>query len=108
MNDFTAWEAVDALCRLGVSLVAIVMLTYFYDDYKADERFGIGVAGGCALMTVPVALEGPAGPFAEWAGALFAFGILVYFVGRVRRKIKHETANKAQHRIARDHLEHKK
>lgn len=93
MNEFSIWEAANVVCRLGVVAVVVCKLWRFYDHYKPAERFGLGVLGGCALMTIPVLMEGPASPFAEWAGAFFTFGVLVYLGGRLRRQINHDNAN---------------
>lgn len=100
MIEFSAWEAANIFCRLAVVGIVLVKLVWFFEDYHWDERFGLGVAGGCALMTVPVLLTGPANPFSEWAGALFAFGVLVYFAGRLRRQINHARRNAEQRRRA--------
>jgi hypothetical protein len=100
MPDLNAWECLSALCRMAVAVAVIVKLVLFFDHYKPSERFGLGVAGGCSLMTVPAVIQGPASPFAGWAGALFAFGVLVYFVGRLQRQFHHRAANREQIRRA--------
>lgn len=102
MTDFGAWEGLNVLCRLGVVLIVIVKLWRFYDHYKPEERFGLGVLGGCALMTIGVLMEGPTSPFSEWAGALFAFGVLIYLGGRVRRQVRHDAANREQVRVVKE------
>lgn len=96
------WETINIACRLMVAAIVIVKLVRFYDLYRAGERFGLGVAGGCALLTVPVLWEGQGSPFAEWASALFAFGVAVYFAGRLRRQMLHERANREMVRKARE------
>lgn len=95
-----SWECLNIVCRIGVAAIVIVKLVCFYDHYKREERLGLGIAGGCALMTVPAVVEGPASPFGEWSTALFALGVMIYFAGRLRRQIHHARANAEQRRRA--------
>src|SRR6478609_11408597 len=94
MSDFSYWEALNLICRLGISAVCVAKLWLYFGAYKPSERIGIGIAGGCSLMSVGVLFEGSQSPFAEWATALFAFGILLYITGRLERQIRHERANR--------------
>lgn len=105
MTPLDFWEIVNILARLGVALIVVIKLTRFYDHYKRGERLGLGIAGGCALMTIPVIWEGPTSPFAGWAGAMFAVGVLIYFVGRLRRQFVHSQNNLAMVRTAQSHME---
>lgn len=100
-----AWECLNAVARTCVALVVIIKLVGFHDHYRWDERIGLGVAGGCALLTVPAALIGQDSPFYAWAGAMFAIGVLVYFIGRLRRQIHHARANREQIRRARERID---
>jgi hypothetical protein len=90
-----AWEWINLLARLGVVLIVVIKLTRFYDAYHFDERVGLGVVGGCALMSTFTLLERN-GPFASWPTAMFAVGVLLYFVGRLRRQLHHYRANQRQ------------
>ena len=98
-------EWLNVMFRTAVAAVIAFKLYRFYDFYERDERFGLGVAGGCSLLTVPVVTQGPASPFAGWSGMLFAFGVLIYVGGRLRRQFRHERANREQLRIAREYKE---
>lgn len=70
------------------------------------ERVGIGLMGGCGLMTTAVILDNDAHgtPFDVWAGAGFTVGGALFFSGFVFRKLRHDHANEAQKAIAKAHL----
>lgn len=93
------WELANISARLIVVAVCVIKLTRFYHLYRTGERVGLGIAGGCALMTLPVLWEGPTSPFAEWAGAFFAGGVALYFLGRLQRQLRHERANDEMARL---------
>lgn len=94
------WDVLSASCRVAVAVIVVVKLVFFYDHYHRLERFGLGVAGGCSLLTVPVAIYGGQSPFSEWTYAAFAFGIMLYFLGRLQRQVSHARANREANRIA--------
>ena len=95
MPDFGLWEAINIVCRLGIAAICVVKLWAYFDLYKPLERLGIGIAGGCAFMTIGVFFTGARSPFAEWASALFTVGVLLYFTSRLERQIRHSAANRA-------------
>lgn len=101
-SDLGVWDLLNILFRLGIIAIVIFKLWRLYDHYNREERFGLGVMGGCVLMTIPVILQGPASPFSEWTGTLFALGVLVYLVGRVRRTMLHMQRNKDMIRRAKE------
>lgn len=101
-NEIGVWDVMNVLFRLGILSVVIVKLWRFYDLYNREERLGLGVMGGCVLMTIPVILHGPASPFNEWAATLFAFGVLSYLLGRLKRTLVHNQRNREMVRQARD------
>jgi hypothetical protein len=101
------WELMNVVCRLAVAGIVVIKLVFFYDSYRWDERLGLGIAGGCALLTM-VELGGfRSSPFDHWPSAFFAFGVMVYFVGRLRRQIHHRRANNRQIRAAQRHFQAK-
>lgn len=102
--ELSVWEFLNVLFRAFIVLVVMVKLTGFWNTYRLGQRIGLGLIGGCALMTIPVILEGPTSPFAEWAGAVFSFGVLAYAGGGLLRNVKHSRANEAQKAVARAHL----
>ena len=99
-SDITFWDAMNFVARLAIVVIAVVKVWRFYDSYNRAERLGLGVLAGCALMTIPVVLQGAGSPFAEWASAFFAVGVLIYLAGRLYRTIEHDRANRAQVRQA--------
>lgn len=99
------WEAVNVLARIGVAAIVIIKLTKFRDLHRGGERVGLGIAGGCAILTIPVIWEGQASPFAGWAGAMFAVGILIYFSGRLVRQFRHDRANVRSVSAAKAHVQ---
>lgn len=93
------WEWVSLIARALIVAAVLLKLLLFYDHYHVDERAGLGVVGGCALMSCFTLLE-PDSPFNSWSTALFAFGVAVYFLGRLRRQLHHYRANQAQIKIS--------
>lgn len=79
MTDVLFWSMIDTVCRLAVAFIVVVKLTKFYERYHADERVGLGLAGGCAFMSALA-------PVCSWSSSLFAVGVMIYFAGRLRRQ----------------------
>lgn len=102
--DLSVWEFSNIVFRACIVLVVVVKLAGFWNTYRLGQRIGLGLIGGCALMTIPVILDGPASPFAEWAGAVFSFGVLAYAGGGLLRNLKHSRANQQQIAHAKAHL----
>lgn len=102
MDDFSFWDLCNIVARLGIVVIVIVKLTVLRHLSNLPERVGIGLAGSGALMIVPVVIQGPSSPFSEWAGALFGFGVLIYFFGRLQRQLRHDAANREQLKLAKD------
>ena len=100
MIELNAWESLSLACRFGVALVVVIKLTRFYDHYRIGERIGLGIAGGCALLSMGVVMQGDTSPFRDWANASFALGVLIYFCGRLHRQLRHDAANRAHLRRA--------
>lgn len=96
----------SALARMiwsGLLAWALVRIGHML---STRERIGIGLMGGCGLMTTAVILDNDAHgtPFDVWAAIGFTLGGILFFVGFVSRKIKHDVNNEAQKTHATGHL----
>jgi hypothetical protein len=93
----TLFLAVHVLGRLGVAGLMTFKVMYFRDALNPGERFGMGLMGGCSLMTIPVILD-TAGthhgtPFDVWSPTGVTWGIVIFFISRLRRIMRHAKAN---------------
>jgi hypothetical protein len=88
---------IAALLRLILTALVIYKLMRWGHMLIPVERFGLGIIGGSAFMTVPVILDAKryGTPFDTWAGVLFTLGVTLYLAGRLSRHIRHERANDA-------------
>ena len=88
---------VAASLRLCLTALVIYKLLRWGHMLIKIERFGLGIIGGSAFMTVPVILDAhkEGTPFDTWSGTLFTFGVALYLAGRLSRHIRHERANNA-------------
>lgn len=88
---------IAATLRLLLTVLVIYKLMRWGHMLIQIERFGLGIIGGSAFMTVPVILDAKryGTPFDTWAGVLFTLGVTVYLIGRLSRHIRHERANDA-------------
>jgi len=77
-----------------VALVAYKVVRWGY-MLNQIERFGLGIMGGSAFLTIPVILDSHSEgtPFDTWAGVLLSFGIILYLGGRISRHVRHEHNN---------------
>ena len=98
-----AWDILNSLMRVGIALIIVWKLYRFNALFNFWERYGMSIAGGCALMTINVIWDGERSPFDGWASFLFSFGVLLYFIGRMSRHWRHERANWRMTQNARDH-----
>lgn len=89
--------AIHVLGRLAVAALMTFKVVYFRNALNPGERLGMGLMGGCSLMTIPVILD-TAGrhqgtPFDVWSPTGVTYGIVIFFAARMRRIIKHARAN---------------
>ena len=91
----TALVILSALARMCFSFLLGWALTRVGHMLNVRERIGIGLMGGCGLMTTAVILDNDAHgtPFDIWAAVGFTLGGILFFVGFVSRKMKHDRAN---------------
>ena len=101
------WIAASAAARLMYSFLLGWVLIRVGHMLNMVERLGIGLMGGCGLMTTAVILDNDAHgtPFDIWAGAGFTIGGALFFSGFVFRKLRHDRANDAQIAVAKAHLQ---
>lgn len=91
-----AWDILNSLMRLGIAMIVVWKLYRFNPLFNSWERYGMGIAGGCSLLTVTVIWDLERSPFDGWATSLFSFGIFLYFIGRMTRHWRHERNNALQ------------
>lgn len=96
----------SALARMFFSGMLGWALTRVGHMLNVRERIGIGLMGGCGLMTTAVILDNDAHgtPFDVWAAVGFTLGGILFFVGFVSRKMIHDRANQQQNREAKQYL----
>lgn len=91
------WFILNSAARIGVMLIVIYELVIHREKLHSAERFGLGLAGGAGLLTVPSIWLQP-NPFENWASALFSIGLFVYLWGRAYRLWRHARNNAAMAR----------
>ena len=99
-------EHLAALLRFVlVALVAYKVARWGY-MLNCVERYGLGIIGGSAFLTIPVILDahGEGTPFDTWSGVLLSLGIILYLGGRLSRHIRHEHNNELAKEAARQHF----
>lgn len=97
-----AFDILNSLARVIIALIVVYKLVRFPHMFNTIERYGMGLAAGCSLMTISVIWEYKSSPFEPWAALFFSVGICVYFIGRVSRLWRHEEAQRQQLRYFRD------
>jgi predicted permease len=102
----TALLLFSAIARLFSSILLGWALTRVGHMLNKAERVGMGLMGGCGLMTTAVILDNNSEgtPFDVWAAVGFTLGLIFFFLGFVSRKLRHDKANDQQSEIAREHL----
>lgn len=99
----------SATLRFFLTVLVAYKLARWAQMLNLTERFGLGLIGGSAFMTIPVILdrykEGT--PFDVWAGLIFTMGVTLYLLGRLSRHIRHERRNLETVQHARDHFARK-
>ena len=98
MADYFVFDMLNSALRLLVTALLAYKLYRFYDNFKPIERIGIALIASGSFLTIPPLL--PLRPnvpvFDGWAVSVMTFGILLHFVGRIMRHIRHNRANDAQ------------
>lgn len=92
-----AWDIVNSAARIAIAAILIWKLLRFGALFNAWERYGMGIAGGCSLLTITVIWDGERSPYDGWATSAFSIGVLLYFVGRASRHWRHERNNRMMH-----------
>jgi hypothetical protein len=90
------WALAHSLIRLVLTVIVVVKITRFRDTLNRVERFGLGVMGGCGILTLNVIWERQQSPYDGWATTLFSFGAILFLAGRTYRDWKHQRANDLQ------------
>lgn len=106
MSIIILFAILNSVFRLAVAVILIYKLLFFRDNFNHLERAGLSFGAGTALLTIPVIFDiNKIGtPMDGWAGALFTFAMFLYFLGRLRRLIRHAAANEEMNQMAREHL----
>lgn len=88
------WDIINSILRVCIAVIIAWKLWRFSPLFNFWERYGMGIAGGCSLLTITVIWKGERSPYDGWAATLFSFGVLLYFVGRMTRHWRHERNNR--------------
>ncbi|MBB4616895.1 hypothetical protein [Sphingomonas abaci] len=88
-----AWDIVNTLGRLVLTLIVVVKITRFRGTLNAMERVSLGAMGGGSFLTIAVIWERQSSPFDGWATTLVTFGAVGFLIGRTVRDWKHDHAN---------------
>ena len=89
-------ETFHSLLRIGVMMLSIVAITKYRHMFNRMERIGLSFAGGCGLLTIDVIWEQERSPFYGWIPMLFTLGVALFLTGLIRRKGRHDLANRQQ------------
>lgn len=96
------WDMLNVLSRLLLTVIVIYMLCQFRERMIQLERVGLGFMGGGSFLTIPIILDRDGNPFSGWATFVLTFGAVLFLAGRTWRDRRHEKANQALIRQARE------
>lgn len=88
-----AWDIINSLARVAIGCILVWKIIRFGPKFNGWERYGMSLAAGCSILTVPVIWEGQRSPFDGWASSIFSIAMLCYFFGRFIRLRNHERIN---------------
>lgn len=100
----TCWLVLTSLFRVILMMILAYKLVAFRDQLKPVERLGMGLTAGSAFLTIPAVWDLPGNPFDKWATALFSFGVMLYFIGRMSRHRRHARNNALANEAAARHF----
>jgi hypothetical protein len=98
-----AWDILNSLARIGIAIIIVWKLYRFNALFNVWERYGMGMAGGCSILTISVIWQGERSVYDGWATSTFSVGVFLYFIGRMSRHWRHERNNRFMINMARDH-----
>ena len=110
------WSIVNAVCGAVDGAIIAYELRLYGKYLTLLERWGKATIGAALILTIaPILANGGAPylsragqPFNLWPSFMLRFGIGLLFVGRIIRHRRHERANAAQMKIAREHFASKR
>lgn len=95
----------SAVMSAAVAVVLVVKLLRFNEQFRGDERVGMGLVGAMSILRIGPILAAPeTTPFSDWSTFLMAVGVFLMIYGRLRRLIRHERSNTAAVDAAAAHL----
>lgn len=100
-----AWDILNTLGRLVLTMIVVVKITRFRDTLNVVERICLGVMGSGSFLTIAVIWERTGSPFEGWATTLLTFGAVGFLIGRTMRDWKHDGANQRAIAQARSHFQ---
>lgn len=74
-------QPIAAVLNIAIAVLVIYKLFFCFHYFNMCERFGLGMIGAGALMTIPPLVTEETG--ADWAVVIFRLGLVVYLVGRI-------------------------
>jgi hypothetical protein len=98
------FDLMNSIGRLCLTVLAIYIMLNQRETLNAAERFGIGLIGGCSILTISVIWERQASPYDGWASAILTIGFMLAVGGKTWRTRKHMLRNDAMKRQALGHL----
>jgi hypothetical protein len=101
------FAVLNSVFRLAVTAILIYKLFNYRESFNEWEKAGMSIAAGTCFLTIPVIfdIDKTGTPMDGWAGTAFTFGIMIYFIGRMKRLHAHAVNNEAMNRQAREHLD---
>lgn len=90
------WDILNSVGRLGLTIVAIVLITRYRDMLSWPERVGLGMAGAGSFLTIAVIWERTESPMDGWATSVLTYGALLAWGALAWRKHVH-TVNNERH-----------
>ncbi len=98
----TVFDYLNVLLRLLVTVIAVYKLSQFREHMIAMERAGLGMMGGGSFITIPIIVSQHDNPFSGWATSILTLGAVLFLAGRTWRDRRHQKANEAMIRQAKE------
>lgn len=91
------WALLNVVTSMIPTLIIVYKLAAYPTFFTALERWGMGAIGAALVLRVaPIVSAGLFShdtPFDDWATTLLGLGLTLYFVGRLLRRVRGQSAH---------------